>query len=71
MGAYTPLDGFMGYDDWKSSVTEMRLANGVFLDGKQFWPIYERAEELDVPIYFHPGLPDARVIVGASTTPPD
>ena len=38
------------------------LANGVFLDGKQFWPIYERAEKLDVPIYFHPGLPDARVM---------
>jgi predicted TIM-barrel fold metal-dependent hydrolase len=38
------------------------LANGVFLDDKRFWPIYERAEKLDVPIYFHPGLPDARVM---------
>ena len=38
------------------------LANGVFLDDKQFWPIYERAEKLDVPVYFHPGLPDARVM---------
>jgi sulfate adenylyltransferase len=33
MGAYTPLAGFMGHDDWRASVTEMRLANGVF------WPI--------------------------------
>jgi sulfate adenylyltransferase len=33
MGAYTPLTGFMGYDDWRGSVTEMRLTNGVF------WPI--------------------------------
>ena len=33
MGAYTPLDGFMGYDDWRSSVIDMKLANGVF------WPI--------------------------------
>src|SRR6185295_16765583 len=33
MGAYTPLDGFMGHDDWRSSVTDMRLANGVF------WPV--------------------------------
>jgi len=33
MGAYTPLDGFMGYDDWRGSVTEMRLTNGVF------WPL--------------------------------
>ncbi len=33
MGAYTPLDGFMGHDDWRGSVVEMRLANGLF------WPI--------------------------------
>ena len=38
------------------------LANGVFLDDKRFWPIYERAEKLDVPIYFHPGLPHADVM---------
>jgi len=38
------------------------LANGVFLDDKRFWPIYERAEKLDVPIYLHPGLPDERVM---------
>jgi 2,3-dihydroxybenzoate decarboxylase len=38
------------------------LSGGVFLDDKRFWPIYERAEQLDVPIYFHPGLPDARVM---------
>ena len=38
------------------------LANGTFLDDKRFWPIYERAEQLDVPIYLHPGLPDARVM---------
>jgi predicted TIM-barrel fold metal-dependent hydrolase len=38
------------------------LANGVFLDDQRFWPIYERAVKLDVPIYMHPGLPDARVM---------
>jgi 2,3-dihydroxybenzoate decarboxylase len=38
------------------------LANGVFLDDQRFWPIYERAVKLDVPIYLHPGLPDARVM---------
>ena len=37
MGAYTPLDGFMGHDDWRCSVTEMKLANGVF------WPIPDHA----------------------------
>ena len=33
MGAYTPLDGFMGHDDWRGSCLEMKLSNGVF------WPI--------------------------------
>ncbi|NQV22258.1 MAG: sulfate adenylyltransferase, partial [Rhodospirillales bacterium] len=33
MGAYTPLDGFMGHDDWKGTCETMTLANGVF------WPI--------------------------------
>ncbi len=33
------------------------LTNGVFHDDKRFWPIYERAEALDVPIYLHPGYP--------------
>ena len=33
MGAYTPLDGFMGHDDWRGACVEMRLADGLF------WPI--------------------------------
>jgi 2,3-dihydroxybenzoate decarboxylase len=32
-------------------------ANGVFLDDKRFWPIFERAQKLDVPIYLHPSIP--------------
>jgi sulfate adenylyltransferase len=33
MGAYTPLDGFMGHDDWRGSCVDMKMRNGVF------WPI--------------------------------
>jgi sulfate adenylyltransferase len=33
MGAYTPLDGFMGHEDWRGCCVEMKLANGLF------WPI--------------------------------
>jgi sulfate adenylyltransferase len=33
MGAYTPLDGFMGHDDWRGVCTEMKLGSGLF------WPI--------------------------------
>jgi predicted TIM-barrel fold metal-dependent hydrolase len=37
------------------------MAHGKFLDDKRFWPIYARAEKLDVPIYLHPSLPNAAV----------
>lgn len=30
--------------------------NGEFYDNKRFWPIFEKAEELDVPIYIHPSF---------------
>jgi sulfate adenylyltransferase len=33
MGAYTPLDGFMGHDEWRCSCINMKLNSGVF------WPI--------------------------------
>ena len=33
MGAYTPLTGFMGHDDWHGSCADMKLSNGLF------WPI--------------------------------
>ena len=47
IGAYTPLEGFMGRDDWKSVCADFRTASGVF------WPVpitvstpRERAREL-------------------------
>ena len=33
IGGFTPLNGFMGYDDWKGVVTEMKTSGGTF------WPI--------------------------------
>jgi 2,3-dihydroxybenzoate decarboxylase len=38
------------------------LTHGVFHDDERFWPIYERAQALDVPIYIHPALPQQAVI---------
>ena len=38
------------------------LTNNVFLDDKRFWPIFERAASLDVPIYLHPGPPHPEVV---------
>jgi sulfate adenylyltransferase len=33
MGAYTPLTGFMGHDDWRGCCADMKLSSGLF------WPI--------------------------------
>jgi predicted TIM-barrel fold metal-dependent hydrolase len=38
------------------------LANGLFLDHQRFWPIFERAERLGVPIYMHPSVPHPAVV---------
>jgi 2,3-dihydroxybenzoate decarboxylase len=37
------------------------LSNGLWLDDKRFWPIFERAQALDVPMYMHPALPHPAV----------
>jgi len=34
----------------------------VYIDDKRFWPIFERAQALDVPIYLHPAAPHPAVI---------
>lgn len=37
------------------------LTDGLFIDDQRYWPIFERAEALDVPIYIHPGMPHPQV----------
>ena len=38
------------------------LTNGIWFDDKRFWPIFERARALDVPLYIHPALPHPAVV---------
>jgi len=40
----------------------MGNVQGEFLDEKKFWPIFEAATRLDVPLYIHPGIPTADMI---------
>ena len=35
---------------------------GRYLDDKFFWPILERADALDVPVYLHPTMPPKAVV---------
>ena len=34
----------------------------LFVDNKRFWPIFEKAQALDVPIYIHPANPHPAVV---------
>jgi predicted TIM-barrel fold metal-dependent hydrolase len=38
------------------------LTHGEFIDDAKYWPIFERAAALDVPIYLHPATPHPKVI---------
>jgi 2,3-dihydroxybenzoate decarboxylase len=63
-------DAKAGADELERCVTKLGfhgamlhgLANGVFLDDQRFWPIFERAAKLDVPVYFHPAAPQQAVV---------
>ncbi len=37
------------------------MSRGEMIDGEAYWPIFARAEKLDVPVYLHPALPDKTV----------
>lgn len=57
-------------DELERAVTELGfkgamvhgLTNGVFFDDRRFWPIFERAQALDVPLYVHPAIPHPAVV---------
>lgn len=61
-------------DELERAVTKLGFKGGMvhgltaldganlFLDDKRFWPIFERAQALDVPLYMHPALPHKAVI---------
>ena len=59
-------DPFTAPDELERAVRQLGLkgalinghTHGEYLDNEKFWPVWERAEELDVPIYLHPTLPD-------------
>jgi predicted TIM-barrel fold metal-dependent hydrolase len=38
------------------------LTEGPFLDDKRYWPVFERAAALDVPLYIHPADPNPAVL---------
>ena len=47
---------------FKGAMIHGLTSGTLFHDDKRFWPIYERAQALDVPIYLHPAYPHPAVI---------
>jgi predicted TIM-barrel fold metal-dependent hydrolase len=47
---------------FKGAMIHGLTSGTLFHDDKRFWPIYERAQALDVPIYIHPAYPHPAVI---------
>ncbi len=59
--AATELDRAISELGFKGAMVH-GLTNGVFFDDKRFWPIFERAQALDVPLYVHPASPHSAVV---------
>ena len=55
------LDRCVGELGFKGAMVH-GLTHGAFLDEKRFWPIFERAAALGVPLYMHPSIPHEDVI---------
>ncbi|KAI0376411.1 amidohydrolase 2 [Hypomontagnella monticulosa] len=50
--------GFLG------ALIDNHLDDMTHYDDKRFWPVFEVAERLDVPLYFHPAPPPPDVVAG-------
>ena len=70
LAAVAPQDPQAAAKELERSVSRLRLKGAVinshtlgeFLDDRRFWPIFEAAAALDVPIYLHPNTPPKDMI---------
>jgi len=61
-GAADELERCVDKLGFKGAMIHGLTTGGLFFDDKRFWPIFERAEQLDVPLYIHPAIPHPDVI---------
>jgi 5-carboxyvanillate decarboxylase len=70
LATLAPQDPQASADELERAVRELGLkgacihsqTKGEYLDDKKFWPIFERAEKLDVPVYIHARLPSNQMV---------
>lgn len=72
LAALAPQDPVGAANELERSVKELGLrgakinshVQGEYLDNQKYWPIFEIAEKLDVPIYLHPSIPSPHILKG-------
>lgn len=70
LAAFSPLDPDNAARELERGVTKLGLRGGIlnghtlgtYLDDEQYWPVFEAAAALDVPIYLHPNMPSPQMI---------
>jgi predicted TIM-barrel fold metal-dependent hydrolase len=70
LATIAPQDPDGAADELERAVTKLGLKGSVvnghirgdYLDDRKYWPIFERAEKLDAPIYIHPKMPGPDMI---------
>lgn len=62
MAAVSELDRCVTRLGFKGAMIYGQAAGQIFFDEKRFWPLFERAAALDVPIYLHPAPPNPAVV---------
>ena len=70
LAAFSPLDPANAAKELERGVTRLGLKGGIlnghtlgtYLDDEKYWPVFEAAEALDVPIYLHPNMPSQAMI---------
>ncbi|MEZ5935947.1 MAG: amidohydrolase family protein [Alphaproteobacteria bacterium] len=70
LAAFSPLDPDNAAKELERGVKKLGLRGGIlnshtlgtYLDDERYWPVFEAAEALDVPIYLHPNTLPAQMI---------
>ena len=72
LAALAPQDPVGAANELQRAVSELGMrgaklnshVRGEYLDNRKYWPVFEMAEKLDVPIYLHPTIPSPSILKG-------
>ena len=72
LAALAPQDPVGAANELERAVKELGMkgaklnshVQGEYLDDPKFWPVFEMAEKLDVPLYLHPTIPSPHILKG-------